>query len=280
MLIGIDSPPFSRFVLYFVVCVGGDEGKYRYYSCTPSSRCCFEQASISRLDWAHQTCCPSSAATHSLTVERNPTQPRPQVTLRHARQLIADLIPPSCFFAPTPPSPPFQHLERTVQDAAEQKQALQQVGTSGPTPEDSVDDTETSLLDASESGGGGVGGGYNRRAAVMRASLVRCASVLIKKDHFRRATLEVSDPAAQKDARDAALKYTAPLKRPSDLGPDPLAAILHSRRSSEGTSSAGATQRTMDAWESIPPQVEEEPIPWGRGEQMVTAATSVQKRLQ
>lgn len=169
-----------------------------------------------------------------------------------------------------------------MQDAQEKKkkkQALWQGGTSGPTPEESADEMDSSLEESHSAGG--VGGGYNRRDAVIEASLVRCASVLVKTGNLRRATLEVSDPAAQKDARDAALISTAPLKRPSDFGPDPLAAMLHARRSSGIDGSAEATKRAMDEWESIPAQVlEGEPLPWGHGEQMVTAATSVEKRLQ
>lgn len=177
--------------------------------------------------------------------------------------------------APSPnPTPPFlpvfgplQHLERTVQNASKQRQALvAQFGTSGPTPEDgSVDDG----MDDGEASAAGAGGGYNR--AVLRASLVRCASVLMETPPFRRATLAVSDPAAQKAARDAALSENggsgggggaAPvteqqehLQQPlvADLGPDPLAAIVRSRRSSDGSNSG--TRRAMDAWEAIPPQV-------------------------
>ncbi|CAN0350017.1 unnamed protein product [Pylaiella littoralis] len=158
-----------------------------------------------------------------------------------------------------------------------QKQAQWQSGTSGPTPEGSVDDSGTSR-DESNSGGG-VGGGYNRREAVMRASLVRCASVLVK-GNFRRATLEVSNPAAMKDARDAALPNPAPSQRSSEIGPDPFAAILSARRARSGKDSAEATKKAMDAWESSPAQMQEEPSPWMHGEQMVTAATSVQKLLQ
>lgn len=162
----------------------------------------------------------------------------------------------------------------------------QQHGTSGPTPEDSVDDEGLEYDDDGSSGGSG--GGYNRREAVMRASLVRCASSLIGKGPYRRATLAVSDPAAQKAARDAAMQGSVVPGRPSDEGPDPLLAIIHARRASDGattgrpseTSSAGGTQKVMEEWVSIPAHMEEEPLPWGHGEQRVTAATSVQKLLQ
>ncbi|CAM9623497.1 unnamed protein product, partial [Scytosiphon promiscuus] len=181
------------------------------------------------------------------------------------------------------------HLERTVIDAQKHRQAmmLQQHGTSGPTPEDSVDEgLDDSVQYDDDGSAGGSGGGYNRREAVMRASLVRCASKLIEKGPYRRATLEVSDPATQKAARDAALQDSVLPPRPSGSGPDPLA-IIQARRASDGataisgeTSSAGATQKVVDEWVSIPPHIEEEPLPWGHGEQRVTAATSVQKLLQ
>lgn len=200
-------------------------------------------------------------------------------SLYYGIQLIP-VIPPRPAVPPLTP-PPTQHLERTVQDARKQKQAaLQQFGTSGPTPEESIDDMDTSLEEEDEgdddSSGGGAGGGYNRREAVMRASLLRCASDLIEKGPFRRATLEVSDPAAQKALRDAAVCGGAPPPAPGPSGPDPLAP----RPSEETAGSAGATQMAVDGWKSIPPQVEEEPHPWGRGEHMVTAATAVQKLVQ
>ncbi|CAM9143785.1 unnamed protein product [Ectocarpus sp. 12 AP-2014] len=174
-----------------------------------------------------------------------------------------------------------RQLERTVQDARKQKQAArQQFGTSGPTPEESMDDMDTSLEEEEEgdddSSAGGAGGGYNRREAVMRASLLRCASDLIQKGPFRRATLEISDPAAKKALRDAAADGAAHPPARGSSGPDPLA-----RRPSEETAgSAGATQMAVDGWKSMPPQVEEEPRPWGRGEHIVTAATAVQKLVQ
>ncbi|CAM9925341.1 unnamed protein product [Ectocarpus sp. 13 AM-2016] len=174
-----------------------------------------------------------------------------------------------------------RQLERTVQDARKQKQAArQQFGTSGPTPEESMDDMDTSREEEEEgdddSSVGGAGGGYNRREAVMRASLLRCASDLIQKGPFRRATLEISDPAAKKALRDAAAYNAAHPPARGSAGPDPLA-----RRSSEETAgSAGATQTAVDGWKSMPPQVEEEPHPWGRGEHMVTAATAVSKLVQ
>lgn len=166
-----------------------------------------------------------------------------------------------------------------MQDARKQKQAaLQQFGTSGPTPEESIDDMDTSLDedDGDDYSGGGAGGGYNRREAVMQASLLRCASDLIETGPFRRATLEVSDPAAQKALREAVVNGGPPPRAQGAAGPDPV-----TRRSSEETAgSAGATQRAMDGWKSMPPQVEEEPQPWGRGEHRVTAATAVQKLVQ
>eukprot|EP00752_Nemacystus_decipiens_P008847 g7895.t1 len=184
-----------------------------------------------------------------------------------------------------------KHLEKTVLDANKQRQALAQVSTTGPTPEESVNDENEMDDDPS---GGGAGGGFNR--AVMRASLVRCASVLMENGQYlRRATLEVSDPAQQKAVREAALQENGvggvggalaqqqqqQQRKPlAELGPDPLAAIIRSRRSSDGVNSAEATKRAMDEWQAIPPQVEEEPLPWGHGEQTVTAATSVQKQLQ
>jgi len=109
---------------------------------------------------------------------------------------------------------------------------------------------------------GGAGGGYNRRDAVMRASLVRCASVIMQR---RRATLAVSDPAAQEAVRAAVMQDRGvdmggvPPRDPAHNGPDPLAAIFHhyrSQRTSDGTTgSEEATKRAIDAWESIPPQV-------------------------
>lgn len=149
-------------------------------------------------------------------------------------------------------------MERTVQDAQKQKQGASD--TSGPTPDDSVDGMDTS---GGEADAGGVGGGYNRRDEVMRASLVRCASVIMQR---RRATLAVSDPAQQEAVREAVLRDMgmgsveavagSGAPPPSTSGPDPLAAIFHPRRSSDGaTSSAEATKRAVEAWESIPPQV-------------------------
>lgn len=170
-------------------------------------------------------------------------------------------------------------------DAHKQRQAmmLQQQGTSGPTPEDSVDDgvDDSIRYDDDDGSSGGSGGGYDRREAVMRASLVRCASNLIEKGPHRRATVEVSDPATQKAARDAVLQNVVLPPGPSASGPDPMAAVLQARRASDGAAgSAGATQKVVDEWVSIPPHIEEEPLPWGHGEQRVTAATSVQKLLQ
>lgn len=100
----------------------------------------------------------------------------------------------------------------------------------------------------------------------MRASLVRCASKLIEQVPFRRSTVAVSDPAAQRAIREMAQQGIGNI---GPSGPDPFADIV------SGEKSAGIRR---DAWGMVPAHLDEEPSPWG--DRAVTAASIEPRNLQ
>lgn len=108
----------------------------------------------------------------------------------------------------------------------------------------------------------------------MRASLVRCASKLIEQGPFRRSTVAVSDPAAQRAIRDVVqqgVDNTAGLRV---SGPDPLPGIMKG----DATTGGMFGRNGREVWGVVPAHLEEEPLPWG--DRAVTAASIEPKNLQ
>lgn len=109
----------------------------------------------------------------------------------------------------------------------------------------------------------------SQHEAVMRASLVRCASKLIEQVPFRRSTVAVSDPAAQRAIREVAQQGIGNMAGQQFSGSDPFSGAV-SRGRREGN--------RRDVWGMVPPHLEEEPLPWG--DRAVTAASIQPKHLQ
>lgn len=154
-----------------------------------------------------------------------------------------------------------QHVEKTLVHAQLQQNGDTNGSTPGMSSASDVENAENSLA--------------LRQDAVLRASFVRCASKLME-DGTRRATMAVSDPAAKRLLADIALQDT---KRQSDRphfsGPDPLAQLLSSKNTIDGSS--GDAKTVVEGWGAIPPHVDEEPQPWA---DRAVAATMASKNLQ
>lgn len=151
-----------------------------------------------------------------------------------------------------------QHLQQTL----ERHSMFPSKDDRSTTAQTSVSSTDESIED--------------RQEAVVRASLVRCASRLVESGRLqRRTTVAVSDPAAKEAIARAALQGGLTHRPDFVAGPDPLASVVTSGNTTEGSRNGSKSA----GWGSFHPHnhdhENEEPVPYGE-KHMSTVASEAQ----